>query len=146
MIKFLPGTSAPLCWRLILWVLAPAITYLTVMPVAAKPAVRLTSYQRCMEKSQYLKEDKRFGSYLFTVRAVTLRRKNDFDGAKEMLMKALAFDKTNALAYFERGKLLLQLNDPSKAKEDFIVALKLGDHRATNYLTKIGSGSDSKEN
>lgn len=57
MIKFLPGTSAPLCWRLILWVLAPAITYLTVMPVAAKPAVRLTAYQRCMEKSQYLYTD-----------------------------------------------------------------------------------------
>lgn len=86
--------------------------------------------------TRVVKDDKKFGSFLFTVRAVSFIEKKYSSEALQMLTEALSFDHNNSYAYYERGKLFLQLKEATKAREDFLKASKLGDTRANKYLGK----------
>lgn len=87
--------------------------------------------------TQVIKDDKKFGSILFTVRGAELADGKNLNEALQMFIKAVSYDKDNAHAYFERGKLFLQLRNHVGAREDFSMAMQLGDNRATKYLQKI---------
>lgn len=86
--------------------------------------------------TKWVKEDKRFGSFLFTVHAAALIEKGKLEEAHQALTVALSYDKSNSYAYLERGKLFLQSSQMAKAREDFSNALRLGDIRAKKYLEK----------
>lgn len=75
-------------------------------------------------------------AYLLTVQAMTLEKNRHHDDALTKLTEAIKFDKQNALAYLERGKILLAMGKTSKAESDFKQAAALGDQQATKILSE----------
>jgi len=86
------------------------------------------------EPTKYIRDDKRLGSCLFTIRGAWLINKKELKEAMVILNKAVDYDKYNSHAFFQRATLHSMLNDPTNAKLDLAAASKLGDSRATNLL------------
>lgn len=86
--------------------------------------------------NKILKEYKSFGSIVFTAYGSALAERNNLSEALRKLEDACAYDKSNAYAFYERGKLYLRLNELAKAQADFANALKLGDSRAARFISK----------
>jgi tetratricopeptide (TPR) repeat protein len=73
-------------------------------------------------------------AYLLTLQAMNYARNRHETDALKTFEQAIRFDKNNALAYLERGKMLLAMGKPSKAEEDFKRASSLGNTQADVLL------------
>lgn len=78
--------------------------------------------------------DNRDHSYLLTLQAMVLAMHNHHDDAIQLLNEAIRFDKENALAYLERGKVFRKLAKESKALNDFEKAIALGNEEAKSLV------------
>lgn len=76
-------------------------------------------------------------SYLLTVKAITRSRAKQYDEALSILSKAIDADKTNALAFLERGKLHAHTGKSAKAISDLNKAASLGRTDATVLLARV---------
>jgi Tfp pilus assembly protein PilF len=65
---------------------------------------------------------------------VRQKREND---ALTAFVEAIKLDKTNDLAYFERGKLYLDMGKSSKAESDLKEASSLGNKQAKQLLATV---------
>jgi tetratricopeptide (TPR) repeat protein len=76
-------------------------------------------------------------SYLLTVKAITSGRGNRYEEAIIKLNEAIEYDKLNALAFLERGKILLATGKNNKAINDLKRALSLGEGEAKEILSGL---------
>lgn len=102
--------------------------------LAAKLWLQIEAEWNDFKDAPIVRGDKRFGSILFTAYGASLVERRNLNEALQLFTEAIKFDKNNAYAYYERGKLLIQLREIAKATDDLSKALSLGDRRATKYL------------
>jgi tetratricopeptide (TPR) repeat protein len=76
-------------------------------------------------------------SYLLTLRAIQLARQRHTDDALKILNEAIKVDRSNDIAFVERGRLFMVLGKSSKAKEDFSEAEALGNPEARKLLASV---------
>ncbi len=76
-------------------------------------------------------------SYLLTIKAINSGRGNRYEEAIVGLNEAIEYDQNNALAFLERGKLMLATGKNNKAITDLRKALSLGQDEAGGLLKKI---------
>lgn len=85
-------------------------------------------------------DDSGYISVVMTAQASQLALQGRRDKAIGLLADAIKFDKRNALAYFERGRLWAEKGDTSMAKSDLARAADLGDLRAAQLLDRLPGG------
>jgi tetratricopeptide (TPR) repeat protein len=78
-------------------------------------------------------------SYLLTLQAVVHSRNRHQADALDTFDQAIKFDKKNAFAYRERGRLLLAMGKASKAEKDLTMAFSLGDKQAKQLLSTVST-------
>lgn len=76
-------------------------------------------------------------SYLLTVKGMTRSRAKNYDEAIATLSEAIDVDKSNALAYLERGKLHAHTGKSGKAISDLNKAMSLGRKDAGPLLASV---------
>jgi tetratricopeptide (TPR) repeat protein len=76
-------------------------------------------------------------SYLLTVKGMVKGRTKNYDEAIDILSDAIDADKTNALAFLERGKLHAHVGKSSKAISDLNKAKSLGSNDAGEVLASV---------
>jgi len=76
-------------------------------------------------------------SFLLTVSGMVHVRKRREDDALKAFDEAIKVDKTNAMAYLERGKTLMKMGKTSKAESDFRTAHSLGSEQAKQLLANL---------
>jgi tetratricopeptide (TPR) repeat protein len=76
-------------------------------------------------------------AYLLTVQAMNFVRQKRENDALTAFLEAIKLDKTNDLAYLERGKLYLDMGKSSKAESDLKEASSLGNKQATRLLATV---------
>ncbi len=76
-------------------------------------------------------------SYLLTIKAITSSQGKRYEEAILKLNEAIQYDKLNALAFLERGKILVATGKNNKAIPDLKRALSLGESEAKTILSKI---------
>lgn len=76
-------------------------------------------------------------SYLLTIKAITSGKGNRYEEAIIKLNEAIEYDKLNALAFLERGKILLATGKNNKAINDLKRALSLGEGEAKEILSGL---------
>lgn len=76
-------------------------------------------------------------SYLLTLQAMLYSSGRHYDDARKTLDEAIQLDKENALAYLERGKVMLELGRVPKAESDLKQASSLGNQQAKLILSSI---------
>ena len=76
-------------------------------------------------------------AYLLTIQAMNFVRQKRENDALAAFVEAIKLDKTNDLAYLERGKLYLDMGKSSKAESDLKEASSLGNKQATQLLATI---------
>lgn len=74
--------------------------------------------------------------YLITLKGIVMTRSDRHDEALQAFDEAIRHDKANALAYLERGKILLTRNK-TKATDDLRKSASLGNKEAGNLLKSI---------
>lgn len=79
-------------------------------------------------------------SYLLTVKGMIKNRAKSYDEAVEILSDAIEIDKTNALAFLERGKLHARAGKSGKAIADLNKAMNLGRKDAGAVLASVKAG------
>lgn len=77
-------------------------------------------------------------SYLLTLQAMIYWQTQHPDDALDTFNSAIKFDRSNSLAFFERGKLLLEMGKRSKAEADLKTASSLGNSQAKTLLADLG--------
>lgn len=73
-------------------------------------------------------------SYLLTLKGILAGRSEALDEALIAFKEAIKTDKTNAFAYLERSKILIQANKTSQAADDLQKAASLGNTEAQKLL------------
>lgn len=76
-------------------------------------------------------------AYVLTIKGMLMSKVNRAEDALEAFNQAVNLDKKNALAYLERGKLLLAKNKTSKALEDLKKSASLGNATAKIMLERV---------
>lgn len=76
-------------------------------------------------------------AYLLTVQAMSFVRQNHHDDAMKAFDDAIRANRTNDLAYFERGKLWINMGKKSKAESDLKQASSLGNKQAEQLLASV---------
>ena len=76
-------------------------------------------------------------SFLLTVSGMVYVRNRRESDALKAFDEAIKIDKTNAMAYLERGKTLMKIGKRSKAESDFRVAHSLGSEQAKQLLANL---------
>jgi len=79
----------------------------------------------------------KYHSYLLTIKGITSRRGNQYEEAITRLNEAIEYDKHNALAFLERGKVMLATGKNNRAITDLKKALSLGEGEAQQILNEI---------
>lgn len=73
-------------------------------------------------------------AYLLIVKGLVMKKNNHPDDALDAFNQAIRYDKSNALAYLERGKFLLTQNKTSKAIDDLERSASFGNVEADKLL------------
>ncbi|MBL7872711.1 MAG: tetratricopeptide repeat protein [Cyclobacteriaceae bacterium] len=76
-------------------------------------------------------------SYLLTLQGVILVKNKHLDDALKTFNEAIKFDKANALAFLERGKVWQSMGKESKAATDIKRAAELGNRSAKELLNTL---------
>jgi tetratricopeptide (TPR) repeat protein len=76
-------------------------------------------------------------SYLLTLQAITFQQSRQHEDALSTFNSAIKFDKSNSLAFFERGKLFLEMGKRNKAEADLKTASTLGNREAKTMLASL---------
>jgi tetratricopeptide (TPR) repeat protein len=85
-------------------------------------------------RNSRLDVDKTQHAYLLTLQAMNYVKESHEEDAINTFGEAIKFDKKNALAYLERGKILLAMGKVSKAESDLKQAASLGNLQAKELL------------
>ncbi|MFZ6010248.1 MAG: tetratricopeptide repeat protein, partial [Bacteroidota bacterium] len=81
--------------------------------------------------------DNRKHAYLMTLQAIVYARFGHHEDAIKVFEEVIKLDKKNALAYFERAKVLLALGKTAKAENDLNQASSLGYEQAKQLLATM---------
>ena len=76
-------------------------------------------------------------SYLLTIKGMALSKEQNYGAAVQKLDEAITYDKSNSLAFLERGKALLASGKTSKAIIDLKKAASTGYKEADELLKRI---------
>ena len=76
-------------------------------------------------------------AYLLLVQAMTLAKNRHEEDALTKFTESIKLDKQNALAYLERGKILLSMGKTSKAESDIKKAAEMGSEKAKELLALL---------
>lgn len=83
-------------------------------------------------------DDVRYIASTITAEAVRQMEAGDYKSAAKLFDRALGYNKSNAMAYLERGALMLKMDQRDSAMQNFSQAAELGDQRAARMYETLG--------